>query len=246
MFEVLFSIDGLVSLLTLMILEVVLGIDNVIFISIIADKLPGEQQKKARQLGLMLAMLMRIALLFAISWLVGLTKPLFSVGDFHATARDIILFAGGLFLIAKSTTELHGKVAGLPEHEEEPLLTNKKTTLKNAIIQIILLDLVFSFDSILTAVGLVDHVSIMVIAVVFSIAVMLAFAGAISTFINKNPTVKVLALSFLIMIGTLLIADAFHFHVPKGYVYSSLAFSLFVEFLNMKMRKRAEAKRLAK
>lgn len=235
--EALLSVDGLISLLTLMLLEVVLGIDNIIFLSIISDKLPAHQQKRARFIGLILAMIMRIALLFAISWLSGLTKPFFEVFGVEITGRSLILIAGGLFLIGKSTTELHGKVTGLPEHVEDPSLAKAKfPSFGSAILQIIMLDLVFSLDSILTAIGLVEEILLMVIAVVFAIGVMMIFAEKISAFINKNPTLKVLALSFLIMIGVILIADGLGTHVPKGYVYFSLAFSLLVEFLNMKMR----------
>jgi predicted tellurium resistance membrane protein TerC len=235
----LLSAQGLISLLTLSLLEIVLGIDNVIFISIIAGKLPKNQQKKARTIGLMLALIIRVALLFAISWIVGLTKPLFTAFGFGVTLRDIILFSGGIFLLAKSTTELFEKVEN-PHGDDE---NNKKAlSLKMAIMQIVLLDIVFSFDSILTAVGLVDQVAIMIMAVVISLIIMLIFSEAVSNFINSHPSVKVLALSFLIMIGTLLILDAFHQEVPKGYVYFSLAFSLFVEIINLRLKKKSVGK----
>jgi predicted tellurium resistance membrane protein TerC len=239
--EFLFSAEGIISLLTLMLLEVVLGIDNIIFISIISDKLPKEQQKKARSLGLSLALLMRIALLMGISWIVNLKEPITTIYQFDLSARDLILITGGLFLMAKSTTEIHGKVTGLHEKEGHNA-TKKKLSLSSAIIQIILLDIVFSFDSILTAVGLSDHIEIMIIAVVFSIIIMLIFAEKVSHFVNNHPTVKVLALSFLLMIGMLLMAEGLHAHVPKGYIYAALAFSLFVEVLNLRMRKKAVAK----
>jgi predicted tellurium resistance membrane protein TerC len=225
-----------ISLLTLTFLEIVLGIDNIIFISIVADKLPVEKQAKARNLGLVLAIVIRIFLLMGISYIVQLTNPLFTIFDFAVSIRDLILIAGGVFLLAKSTTEIHDKVSG-----EEVELSEKKgakLTVQRAIFQIILLDMVFSFDSILTAVGLSDHLPVMIAAVVISLGVMLAFAGKIAKFINEQPTVQMLALSFLIMIGTLLILDGFHVHVPKGYIYFSLVFSLLVEFLNQRMRKK--------
>lgn len=243
MFDVLFSLEGLISLVTLMILEVVLGIDNIIFISIVSDKLPVHEQKKARVLGLTLALIMRIALLFGISWIVGLTKPLVTILEFDLSGRDLILIAGGFFLLAKSTTELHAKVVGIESEDEKHKVGAKKMSLNNAIMQIILLDMVFSFDSILTAVGLSEHLIIMITAVIFSIIIMLIFAEKVSHFVNNHPTVKVLALSFLLMIGMLLLVDGLHAHVPKGYVYAALAFSLFVEYLNLRMRKNKEVKK---
>ncbi|MBA3899930.1 MAG: TerC family protein [Bacteroidetes bacterium] len=231
--EYLLSPEALISLLTLTLLEVVLGIDNIIFISIVTGKLPQVQQKKARTLGLGLALIMRVGLLFAITWIIGLTKPLFTLFDYSASWRDLILFVGGLFLMAKSTTEIHGRVSG----DEDLLEIKKKLSFTKAIIQIVILDLVFSFDSILTAIGLVDQFIIMVVAVVIAMVIMLVFAEKVSSFVNNHPTIKILALSFLLMIGMLLILDAFHVHVPKGYVYFSLAFSLFIEFLNLRMRR---------
>jgi predicted tellurium resistance membrane protein TerC len=238
--EILLSPEGLISLLTLTLLEVVLGIDNIIFISIVAGRLPHEQQLKARAIGLGLALIMRVALLFGITWIIGLTKPLFTVFEYSASWRDLILFAGGLFLMAKSTTEIHGRVAGEDDLNE---VAKKPKGFTNAVFQIVILDIVFSFDSILTAIGLVDQVIIMVVAVVIAMIIMLIFAGTVSKFIHEHPTVKILALSFLLMIGMLLILDAFHVHVPKGYVYFSLAFSLLIEFLNLKMRKNIEKKK---
>tara|TARA_R110002049_G_scaffold258433_5_gene434185 strand:+ start:661 stop:1371 length:711 start_codon:yes stop_codon:yes gene_type:complete len=225
-----------ISLLTLTFLEIVLGIDNIIFISIVADKLPKEQQARARNIGLVLAIVIRIFLLMGISYIVHLTNPLFTIFNLDISVRDLILIAGGIFLLAKSTTEIHDKVSG-----EEVELTEKKgvkLTVQKAIFQIIILDMVFSFDSILTAVGLSDHLPVMIAAVIISLGVMLAFAGKIAAFINEQPTIQMLALSFLIMIGTLLILDGFHVHVPKGYIYFSLVFSLLVEFLNQRMRKK--------
>lgn len=229
-----------VSLLTLTFLEIVLGIDNIIFISIVADKLPKENQARARSLGLILAIVIRIFLLMGISYIVHLTEPLFSIFELDISVRDLILIAGGLFLLTKSTTEIHHKVNG--DEAEVAVGAKGKMTVKGAIFQIIILDIVFSFDSILTAVGLSDHLPVMIAAVVISLGVMLAFAGKIAAFINEQPTIQMLALSFLIMIGTLLILDGFHVHVPKGYIYFSLVFSLLVEFLNQRMRKKREKK----
>ena len=237
-FQDLFSIESLISLLTLSLLEIVLGIDNIIFIAIIAGKLPDrKEQHKARVIGLSLALIMRIALLFSISWVIGLKDPLFYIGEFGATGRDIILFAGGVFLLIKTTMEIHHKVEGHDEGE----INIKKAVLNAVIMQIVFIDIVFSFDSILTAVGLVSNVLIMVVAVIIAMIIMLAFSERVSDFINKHPTIKMLALSFLLMIGMILILDAFHFHVPKQYIYVSMAFSLLVEALNMRMRtKRAK------
>jgi predicted tellurium resistance membrane protein TerC len=244
-FEPLFSPHGIISLLTLALLEVVLGIDNIVFISILAGKLPEKEQGKARAAGLSLALIMRIILLFLISWIVGFTKPV--IPDFFGieiSVRDLILFAGGMFLLYKSTSEIHGRLEGEEEHHG----VKKRSSLFSAVSQIVLLDIVFSFDSILTAIGVVDDpekdLSIMVTAVVISLFVMLFFAKTISDFINKHPTVKMLALSFLLMIGVLLVVEAFHVHVPKGYVYFAMSFSLLVEILNMRVRKGAEPVKL--
>lgn len=233
-FEVLFTSAGLVSLLTLSFLEIVLGIDNIIFISIVADKVAAENQRKARMIGLTLALLMRVALLMGITWLVGATEPLFTAWGHEVSIRDLILFLGGLFLLTKSTTEIHHKIEG----DDESSKVNKNMTLPAAIVQIVLLDIVFSFDSILTAVGLTQDLVIMIAAVIIAMAIMLAFAKMVSDFVNKNPTIKMLALAFLLMIGVLLILDSVHVEVPKGYVYFSIAFSLLVEMLNMWARKR--------
>lgn len=233
MFEELLTVEAMISLVTLTALEIVLGIDNVVFISIISGKLPKDQQAKGRFIGLMLALVARIGLLFSVSWIIGLKNPILSLGEFHLSWRDIILIAGGLFLIAKSVSEIHAKLEGVEEEEKNV----KVMGLKSAIIQIILIDLVFSFDSILTAVGLVKNVSIIVIAIVISLGVMLAFAKKISDFINQHPTMKLLALSFLIMIGFLLVVEGLHVEVPKGYVYFAMAFALAIEILNMKLRK---------
>jgi len=243
MFEIFAEPATWISLLTLTLMEIVLGIDNIIFISIVAGKLPADQQGKARTIGLMLALIFRVVLLLFISYIVGMTEPLFTIdlpfgyGEFAATGRDLILLAGGLFLIAKSTTEIHGKLEG---EEDDHTVKKVAHSLGKVIVQIILIDIVFSFDSILTAVGLVDHVEIMIVAVIISMGVMLAFAKAISDFVNKRPTIKILALAFLIMIGFMLVLEALHQHVPKGYIYFAMAFSLAVELLNQRIRKPAE------
>jgi predicted tellurium resistance membrane protein TerC len=238
-FHELFSIASLISLLTLSVLEIVLGIDNIIFISIIAGKLPVAQQAKARRIGLMLALIMRVTLLFSISFIVGLKEPWFTVGDFGVTGRDVILFAGGVFLLYKTTMEIHNKVQGY----EEDHITVKKISFNSIVLQIVLIDIVFSFDSILTAVGLVTNLLIMVMAVIIAMIIMILFSGKVSKFINDNPTIKVLALSFLLLIAVVLIAEAFHQHVDKKFIYISIAFSLFVESLNIRMRKKQEKRR---
>lgn len=237
--ESLLTFDALLSLLSLTLMEIVLGIDNIIFISILCNRLPENQQDKARRVGLILALFMRVALLFAVTWLVGLQAPLFTIFEFPLTSRDLILMLGGLFLIYKSTTEIHQKLEG----EEEDEGTKKKlSTFGAVIVQIILLDIVFSFDSILTAVGLVDNIWIMVIAVVISLGIMLVASKSISDFIHKHPTVKMLALSFLLLIGVLLFVEGLHVHVPKGYIYFAIFFSLVVEVLNLRMKKKKNAK----
>lgn len=230
----LFTTEGIVSLLTLTFLEIVLGIDNIVFISITAGRLPQNEQKKARNLGLFLALGVRIGLLLGVSWIIGLKTPLFTFQEFELSARDLILIVGGLFLLGKSTTEIHAKLEG----EQENLREVNVLSLRGAIIQIILLDIVFSLDSILTAVGLVENVLIIVIAIVISLGVMLAFAKKISDFIHQHPAMKLLAISFLMMIGLVLVLEGLHVHVPKGYIYFSMAFALGIEVLNMKIRKK--------
>jgi len=230
-----------ISLLTLCFLEVVLGIDNIIFISIVADKVPEEQQRKARNLGLLLALVFRLCLLLGISWIISLRDPVLTIpgffGLFEPVAlswKDIILLAGGLFLIVKSTLEIHGKLQGSHEDTNRP---KRMTSLVSALFQIVLVDAVFSFDSILTAIGLVDNVIIMMLAVVVSIVIMMLFAGPVSRIINKHPTLQMLALSFLIVIGVVLVAGGFHQEVSKNIIYSCLGFSLGVEFLNIRLRR---------
>ena len=240
--EALLTAEGLVSLLTLTFLEIVLGIDNIVFISITADRLPEKDQKRARNLGILLALLVRIGLLFTVSWIIGLKEPFISFGDFDLSFRDLILILGGLFLLAKSTSEIHAKLEGHDEDTREV----KVISMRGAIIQIILLDVVFSLDSILTAVGLVDEVVIIVIAILISLGVMLAFATRISNFINQHPAMKLLAVSFLMMIGLVLVVEGLHVHVPKGYIYFAMAFALGIEILNMKMRKKSKPVKLKK
>ncbi|MBS3738711.1 MAG: TerC family protein [Psychroflexus sp.] len=222
-----------ISLLTLIFMEIVLGIDNIIFISIISGKLPKEQQQKSMYVGLTLALLMRIALLFSITWIIGLTEPVLSIFNFDLSWRDIILAVGGTFLILKSIFEIHHKVEG----DEKETAVKNVSSFSKAIVQIVALDLVFSFDSILTAVGLTEEIILMIIAVIVSIIVMMIFAKKVSDFVNKYPTIQILALSFLILIGFMLFVEALHYHVPKGYIYFAVFFSLIIEMLNIRFRK---------
>ncbi|MFC3415303.1 TerC family protein [Algoriphagus hitonicola] len=224
-----------IALLTLTFLEIVLGVDNIIFISIVSNKLPEAEQPKARNLGLALALIFRIGLLLGISYIVKFTNPLFTVFAHDFSGRDLILLVGGVFLLFKSTLEIHHKMEGDPQE----IKANSTKSFKSVILQIVMLDIIFSFDSILTAVGLVDHVLIMIIAVVISLGIMMAFAGKISRFINQNPTLQILALSFLILIGFMLMIEGFHFEVPKGYIYFAVFFSLAVELVNMRARKKS-------
>jgi predicted tellurium resistance membrane protein TerC len=222
-----------IAFLTLTALEIVLGVDNVVFISILAGKLPPEQRARARQVGLGLAMFMRIALLLAISWVIGLTATLFTVFSQEISGRDLILLLGGLFLLAKSTHEMHGQLEGQEGHASAKVVASFGAV----IFQILLLDIVFSLDSVITAVGMADDLGVMISAVVIAVGFMLVFAGTVSRFVDKHPTVKMLALSFLLLIGMSLIAESFELHIPKGYIYFAMAFSLFIEVINMKLRK---------
>jgi predicted tellurium resistance membrane protein TerC len=228
-----------VGLLTLTVLELVLGIDNIVFISILSGKLPAHQQKKARLIGLSLAMLMRILLLLSITWVMGLTRPLFTIAGFQITGRAMILIAGGLFLLVKSTHEIHDQIEGEDEHRA----VRAVASLFVVLVQISLLDIVFSLDSVITAVGMVDQVAIMIIAVIVAVIVMMIFANPVSGFVDRHPTIKMLALSFLLLIGVNLIAEGLGFHIPRGYTYFAMAFSLFVEMLNLKIRSRKSATR---
>jgi predicted tellurium resistance membrane protein TerC len=233
--ELLASPEAWIAFATLTALELVLGIDNIIFISILVDKLPRERREFARRLGLFMAMFMRIGLLLVLAWIVGLVQPLFTVLQQEISGRDLILILGGLFLVWKSTTEIHGSLEG----EEGHAAAGVKATFAAVILQIMVIDLVFSLDSIITAVGMVDDVRIMIAAVICSVALMMLFASPIGRFVSDHPTIKMLALSFLVVVGVVLIAEGFDNHVPKGYVYFAMAFSLGVEMLNIRMRKRA-------
>lgn len=230
--EIFLQTDTWIALLTLTFLEIVLGVDNIIFISIVSNKLPVNQQARARNIGLTLALVFRIALLLGISYIVKFTQPLFSILEHDFSGRDLILLVGGLFLLFKSTVEIHHKMEG----EVEEVKINSGKSLRSVLVQIVLLDIIFSFDSILTAVGLVDQVIVMIIAVIISLGIMMAFAGKISSFINKHPTLQILALSFLILIGFMLLLEGFHFEVPKGYIYFAVFFSLGVEMINLRMK----------
>ncbi|MFV1857998.1 MAG: TerC family protein [Anaerolineales bacterium] len=224
-----------IALLTLTALEIVLGIDNIIFISILAGKLPRDQQDKARQVGLLMAMLVRIALLFSLSWLVGLTDPLFTVFGFEVTGRGLILIGGGLFLLAKATYEIHDKL----ENESGYRSAAVKATFGAVLIQIVLLDVVFSLDSVLTAVGMSNEIWVMVTAVIIAVLIMLVASGPISEFVNERPTIKVLALSFLLLVGFSLVAEGLGVEIPKGYIYFAMFFSLLVEMINLRIRRPA-------
>jgi predicted tellurium resistance membrane protein TerC len=231
--ELLTDPQAWIAFFTLTALELVLGIDNVVFISILVDKLPHGRRELARRTGLFLAMFMRIALLFLLSWLIGLTEPLFKIGQ-HISGRDLILIGGGLFLLYKSTVEIHQLLEG----EAGERSARVPATFAGVLAQILVIDLVFSLDSIITAVGMVSEIAIMVAAVVVSVALMMVFAPALGRFVSSRPTIKMLALAFLFMIGLVLIADGFDHHVPKGYVYFAMAFSVLVEMLNMRVRKK--------
>jgi predicted tellurium resistance membrane protein TerC len=233
----LFTAEGWIAFVTLTALELVLGVDNIIFISILAGKLPAADRARARTVGLALAMVMRIALLLSISWVIRLTEPIFEVFAHAVSGRDLILIGGGLFLIAKSTHEIHEKLEG----EEGAGSARAAASFAAVITQIMFLDIIFSLDSVITAVGMVEDIAIMVSAVVVAVFVMMGFAAPIGSFVERHPTLKMLALSFLLLIGFTLSAEGLHFHIPKGYVYFAIAFSVFVEALNLKIRKPAAA-----
>ena len=234
MIELLADPQAWIAFLTLTALELVLGIDNIIFISILVDRLPAERRELARKIGLFMAMFMRIGLLLVLSWIIGLNAPLFTVMQNEITGRDLILIAGGLFLLWKSTGEIHQLLEG----EEDSHSSAVQATFSAVILQIMIVDLVFSLDSIITAVGMVDEIAVMIAAVISSVALMLVFAGAIGRFVSDHPTIKMLALSFLVVVGVVLIAEGFEHHVPKGYVYFAMAFSVGVEMLNIRMRRK--------
>ena len=230
------TVEGWVALATLTALEIVLGIDNIIFISILAGRLRAEQRERARKLGLSLAMFIRIALLLSITWVMGLTEPIFTVIGTNISGRDLILLIGGLFLIAKSTHEIHDKLEGTEGEAGRKVAAS----FASVIVQILLLDIVFSLDSVITAVGMAEQVSIMILAVVVAVGVMLVSAGPISEFVERHPTVKMLALAFLILIGVSLIGEGLDQHIPKGYIYFAMAFSVFVEMINLRVRKKSD------
>ncbi len=232
--------EAWIALLTLTALELVLGIDNIIFISILVDRLPRESREMARKIGLFMAMFMRIGLLLLLAWIVGATEPLFTVFGSSFSPRDLILLFGGLFLVWKSTQEVHQLLEGEEEHHDSSV----KATVSSIIFQIMLIDLVFSLDSIITAVGMVKDVAVMIAAVIASVGLMMLFARTIGDFVSNHPTIKMLALSFLLVVGVTLMAEGFGHHVPKGYIYFAMAFSLGVEVLNLKMRKKREPVRL--
>ncbi|MCP3899384.1 MAG: TerC family protein [Desulfobacteraceae bacterium] len=231
-----------IALATLTALEIVLGIDNIIFISILVGRVEEAKRNKARTIGLLLAMISRICLLLSITWVMGLTSNLFTIFSFHISGRDLIMIFGGLFLIWKSTHEIHSSLEG----EEEDTMHSGAKTFGSVLIQIAIIDIVFSLDSVITAVGMAEHVSVMIIAVIISVCIMMISAKAIGDFVESNPAIKILALSFLIMVGVALIGEGFEFHIPRGYIYFSMAFSIAVEILNMKMRKNRQKLQLRK
>jgi predicted tellurium resistance membrane protein TerC len=234
------DIEIWIALITLTSLEIVLGIDNIIFISILAAKLPEDQQPRARRLGLGLAMFVRIALLFSLAWVIRLTEPIFTIFGVGISGRDLILILGGLFLLAKSTYEIHEKLEGEEGHAEAKIVPSFTAV----IVQILLLDIVFSLDSVITAVGMVRQVPVMVAAVMIAVGIMLVAAGAVSDFVEQHPTVKMLALSFLLLIGFSLVVEGLHQHIPKGYIYFAMGFSVFVEMLNLRLRHKAKPVKL--
>ncbi len=238
--EWLFDPQAWIALVTLTVLEIVLGVDNIVFISILSGKLPPQQQAKGRSIGLFLAMFTRIALLLSLSWIMRLTEPLFTVFSYEISGRDIILILGGLFLLGKSTHEIHNKLEGAEGEHSIP----KKVSFSGVLFQIILLDIVFSLDSVITAVGMANQVWIMIAAIVIAVGFMMFTAKAVSNFIDKHPTVKMLALSFLLLIGVSLIAEGLDQHIPKGYIYFAMAFSIFVEMLNLRLTKKSKPVKL--
>ena len=243
--QALLTAENALALVTLTALEIVLGIDNIVFIAILVDKLEASKRKSARTIGLALAMITRILLLLSISWMMGLTEPWFTFTPFNLdheiSGRDLILLAGGLFLIGKATFEIHDK---LEAHGEHGITQRRAASYASVIVQILLLDIVFSLDSVITAVGMAKEIAVMIAAVIIAVLVMLVFAGTVSRFVERHPTLKMLALSFLLMIGVMLTAEAFHVHVPKGYVYFAMGFSVLVEMLNLRMRKVQEPKHI--
>ncbi len=240
MFDAFLTTDGLIAFVTLTFLEIVLGVDNVIFISILSGKLPAQTQLRARRVGLIAAMVMRILLLLSLAWIIRLRAPLFAVFDHGLSGRDLILIGGGLFLLGKATLEIHERLEGEEGHSSARVAPS----FASVILQIMLLDIVFSLDSVITAVGMADELSVMVAAVIVSVGIMMFAAEPISAFVNRHPTVKVLALSFLLLIGVSLIGDGLGMHVPKGYIYFAMGFSVFVEMINLRVRKKTDPVKL--
>ncbi len=238
--EAIFTLENLIALLTLTSLEIVLGIDNIVFISILADRLPKDQQARGRRTGLALALVTRILLLLSLSWIIRLTQPLFSISSLEISGRDLILLIGGLFLLAKSTMEIHDKLEGKEGHGS----VKGKGTFTSVIIQIGLLDIVFSLDSVITAVGMAKEVYVMIAAVIIAVIIMMWAATPLSKFVNEHPTVKILALSFLLLIGMSLLMEGLHQHISKGYIYFAMGFSIFVEILNLRIRTKSEPVKL--
>jgi predicted tellurium resistance membrane protein TerC len=236
MFDAFLTGHGLIAFVTLTFLEIVLGVDNIIFISILSGKLRAEEQKRARRVGLMAAMVMRILLLMSLAWVMRLTEPLVTVSERHISGRDLILILGGLFLLGKSTIEIHDNVEGEEGHSSKRVAAS----FVSVIFQIMLLDIVFSLDSVITAVGMAEDIAIMVAAVIVAVGIMLFAAEPISAFVNRHPTVKILALAFLLLIGVSLVGDGLGMHVPKGYIYFAMGFSVFVEAINLRIRKKTE------
>jgi predicted tellurium resistance membrane protein TerC len=242
-FHALFSAEGLVSLVSLTVMEIVLGIDNVLLVAILSQKVKPAHRRRVRRLGIGLALVLRIALLFALTWLMGLTKPLFNLFGNAMSGRDLVLLAGGLFLIYKATTELYERIERAGDEDESNKHERQPAGSTATVLQILALDLVFSLDSVITAVGMARAIIVMMVAMIIAVAVMFAFSGVVSEFVNRHPSMKILALAFLLLIGVLLTADAFGHHINRGYVYFAMAFSLAIELLNMRFRKKTRKKR---
>jgi len=242
-FRALFSVEGLVGLASLTVMEIVLGIDNILLVAILSQRVVRARRKRVRRLGIGLALILRIALLFGLTWLMGLTKPLFTVMDHGFSGRDLVMLAGGLFLMYKATTELYERIERSPGGDEQDAGERKPAGSVATVAQILALDLVFSLDSVITAVWMARALPVMVVAMIIAVGVMFIFANVVADFVNRHPSMKILALAFLLLIGVLLVADAFGHHVNRGYVYFAMAFSLLVELMNMRFRKKARSKR---
>jgi predicted tellurium resistance membrane protein TerC len=243
-FRALFSVEGLVGLASLTVMEIVLGIDNILLVAILSQRVARARRTRVRRLGIGLALILRIALLFGLSWLMGLTKPLFTVVGHAFSGRDLVLLVGGLFLMYKATTELYERIEHSPGDEDQDDAEREPAGSAATVAQILALDVVFSLDSVITAVGMARHLVVMVLAMVIAVGVMFVFANVVAEFVNRHPSMKILALSFLLLIGVLLVADAFGHHINRGYVYFAMAFSLVVELMNMRFRKKTRRKRV--